>query len=313
MQYYGGNKNIDPKQGSESETNSVLIETSREMARRLARERGIRGDRIREILLNEFPTRDIPLARQINRWIEDIPNPNLKKGDKRKKGNKESEKSEDSPDITDLPYEYGKSKLPDELKGYVHRLEILKAAMFKGDKLTNREAKLAKRTFVEFQDPYGEQIDLIAQYAVLWELAERKARGKEVADIEDLFAFAPWRSDKHSKLYQLALEKKLIKSVAMLRLIAPLLTPGSGDAAVPNLFMGAHAHLNLPYLWSWIQEYKDGERVFAVTMRDNPTLKQQPEKTDAEALKERCNWIEFIEGRLNGAPTDTVTLAIGNE
>ena len=78
----------------------------------------------------------------------------------------------------DAPYESGKSDLPSQVKSYVHRLEILKAAMFNGDRLTNREAKEAGRVLAEFQDAHGEKVDLIAQYAVLWELAERKATGK---------------------------------------------------------------------------------------------------------------------------------------
>jgi hypothetical protein len=214
----------------------------------------------------------------------------------------------------DAPYEYGKSDLPAQVKSYVHRLEILKAAMFKGERLTNREAKEAERVLAEFQDPHGEKIDLIAQYAVLWELAERKATGKEASDIEDLFAFAPWTSNEASQLYRLAVEKGLLKSFAILRLLAILLTPGSGNAAIPYLFMGAHAHLNLPYVWSSIQEYQDKSRVFKVTYRDNPQLLEgSAELTDAEYIKGYCDWREFIKARLNGAPTETVTLSIGRD
>ncbi len=214
----------------------------------------------------------------------------------------------------DAPYEYGKSQLPDELKSYVHRLEILKEAMFNGEKLTNREARMAKRTLTEFQDPQGERVDLIAQYAVLWELVERTATGKEISDIEDLFAFAPWTSSEASKLYRLAVEKGLLKSFTILRLIAPLLTPGSGNAHVPELFIGAHAQLNLPYIWSWIQEHQDKNRDFNVTYRDDSHFKEHNEHiTDAVALRASCNWREFIKAKLNGAATETVTLSIGRD
>lgn len=214
----------------------------------------------------------------------------------------------------DAPYEYGKSDLLPHVKSYVHRLEILKAAMFKGDRLTNREAKEAERVLAEFRDPHGEKVDLIAQYAVLWELAERKATGNESSDIEDLFAFAPWVSDEASQLYRLAVEKKLIKSFAILRLLAILLTPGSGNASVPPLFIGAHAHLNLPYIWSWLQEHQDETRVFNVTYRDDPHFTEHNEHTtDAATLRSNCNWREFITLKLNDAPTETVTIGINRK
>ncbi len=214
----------------------------------------------------------------------------------------------------DAPYEYGKSDLLPHVKSYVHRLEILKAAMLKGARLTNREAKEAERVLAEFRDPHGEKVDLIAQYAVLWELAERKATGNESSDIEDLFAFAPWVSDEASQLYRLAVEKKLVKSFAILRLLAILLTPGSGNASVPPLFIGAHAHLNLPYVWSWLQEHQDKTRVFNVTYRDDPHFTEHNEHTtDAATLRSNCNWREFITLKLNDAPTETVTIGINRK
>ena len=205
-------------------------------------------------------------------------------------------------------YEYGKSDLPEDQKSYVHRLEIVKAALLNEERFTNREARLAERTFVEFQDPHGEQVDLIAQYAVLYELAERTASDQEIADIEDLFAFAPWRSNKQSQLYLLARQKGLIKTFAMLRLIAPLNHVGS-DKGVPKLFIGAHAQLNLPYVWSWVQEWDDKPRDFMVTLRDNKLLKEAKLRTDAGFLKKDCDWRVFLEQRLTKQPTEQITIA----
>jgi len=211
----------------------------------------------------------------------------------------------------DAPYEYGKSDLSPYLKSYVHRLEILKGAMFSGEGFTNREAKEAERVLAEFQDPFGNKVDLIAQYAVLWEICERKATGKEFSDIEDLFTFAPWNSNEDAQLYRIAKDKGLIATFAILRVIAPLLTPGSGNASIPPLFMGAHAHLNLPYVCSWLQEYNNGDRAFGVTYRDNPQFREQNNiRTDALSLRDDCNWRDYITKRLNGAPTEKVTLAI---
>ncbi len=205
-------------------------------------------------------------------------------------------------------YEYGESDLPEDQKSYVHRLEMVKAALLNGERFTNREARLAERTFVEFQDPHGEQVDLIAQYAVLYELAERAASDQDIADIEDLFAFAPWRSNKQSQLYLLARQKGLIKTFAMLRLIAPLNHVGS-DKGVPELFIGAHAQLNLPYVWSWVQEWDDKPRDFMVTLRDNKLLKEAKLRTDAGFLKKDCDWRVLLEQRLTKQPTEQITIA----
>ena len=209
------------------------------------------------------------------------------------------------------PYEYGKSDLPEDQKSYVHRLEIVKAALLNGERFTNREAKLAERTFVEFQDPHGEQVDLIAQFAVLFELAERDASDQEISDIEDLFAFAPWRSNKQSQLYLLARREGLIKSFAMLRLIAPLKQVGD-QSGIPPLFMGAHAQLNLPYIWSWVQEWDDKPKDFMVTLRDNELLKEANQRTDAGFLRGECDWRVLLTERLTDQPFEQITIA-GND
>lgn len=251
-------------------------------------------DRLTEIFGKNHPDMPSPIVRDnairtVRRWVEGVEYEGL-----------------------DVPYD------PDEqdvkIKSYVHRLAILKAALLEGDKLTVREATHAKRILVEFEDPHGHKVDLIAQYAVLWELAEREATGIGASDIEDLIAYAPWVSEEASQLYRLAFEKKHINSFANLRMLAPLLTPGSGNAKVPSLFIGAHAQLNLPYVYSWRQEQHDRRRGFDFTYRDHPHFTEHDgQKTDAAALRSNCNWREFIKLKLNDAPTETVTVGINRE
>jgi hypothetical protein len=60
-----------------------------------------------------------------------------------------------------------------------------------GQTLNVLEARLTDRIVHEFADPQGERVDLIAQFAVLWELAEREITGYPIQDLEDLFNFAP--------------------------------------------------------------------------------------------------------------------------
>ena len=205
----------------------------------------------------------------------------------------------------DSPYEA--SEIKPEALSYVHRMRIVKRHIL-NQELTLREAQIAKRVLVEFNDPHGDDVDLIAQYAIVFELAERTAADQEISDIEDLFAFAPWRSNKQSQLYLLARQKGLIKTFAMLRLIAPLNHVGS-DKGVPELFIGAHAQLNLPYVWSWVQEWDDKPRDFMVTLRHNKLLKEANLRTDAGFLKEKCDWRDLLEERLNDQPTEQITIA----
>ncbi len=213
-----------------------------------------------------------------------------------------------------LDVAYGPAEVGIELRSYVARLAILKSAMFKGENLTVRETTHAKRTLMEFQDPHGQKVDLVAQFAVLWELAEREATDEKTTDIEDLFAYAPWVSDEASQLYRMAKETGLIPDFAWLRLLAVLVLPGSTDDKVPNVLMGAHAWLNLPYVWSWIQEKNDGSRVLGFTYRNNPQLLEgSAEPTGAEYVRGYCNWREYIKAIQSGAPTERMTLAIGRD
>jgi hypothetical protein len=214
----------------------------------------------------------------------------------------------------DVPY--APDEVDEVIRSYVHRLAIVKAAMFKGEKLTVREAKEANRTLIEFQDPHGEKVDLLAQYAVLWELSERKATGTQTIDIEDLFAYAPWISDEASQLYRLAKETGLIETFAWLKLMAVLVHPDSPpDTKFADVMTGMHAHLNLPYIWSYVRELPDDKgRVFGITYRDDPRLlEDSDEPTDAEFCKSYCSWREYVRLIQSGASTEIMTAAFDRD
>lgn len=219
-------------------------------------------------------------------------------------------------EYTGLDVGYDPAEVTPELRSYVARLSILKSAMFKGEKLTVREVNHSARILMEFQDPHGEKVDLVAQYAVLWELAEREATDKQTQDIEDLLAYAPWVNDEASQLYRVAKETGLIQTYPWLRLIAVLVTPDSPrDTHIPYVYTGVHAHLNLPYIWSYIRELpdKNSHRVLEITYRDEPVLEQAGEPTDAEYCKRYCNWREYIQLIQSGAPTERVTISINRD
>jgi hypothetical protein len=289
---------------SYSARNNLYVEHTPEQVAVMLVKRGIGGepvgnsdiyDRLLEVFGTHHPAMPATPVRQnairtVRRWVEGVKYEGL-----------------DVPYISD--------EVGGEFKSYVHRLAILKAAMFKGEKLTVREATLAKRTLIEFQDAHGQRVDLVAQYSVLWELAEREATGTQATDIEELFAYAPWVSDDASQLYRVAKETGLIKTFAWLRLMAILVRPDSPpETSIPNVLTGVHAHLNLPYIWSYIQELPDGKgRVLGITYRDSPLLAGSEEPTDAKYCKRYCNWREYIQKIQSEAPTQRVTLAISRE
>jgi hypothetical protein len=288
---------------SYSARNNLYVEQTPEQVAVTLMKRGIDGeevgnsdiyDRLLEVFGTHHPGMPATPVRQnairtVRRWVQNVEYEGL--------------------DVPYVPDEQG-----DEIKSYVHRLAILKAAVFKGEKLTVREATHAKRTLMEFQDPHGQKVDLFAQFAVLWELAEREATDEKATDIEDLFAYAPWVSDQASQLYRMAKETGLIPDFTWLRLLAVLVLPGSTVDKVPNVLMGAHAWLNLPYVWSWIQEKNDGSRVLGFTYRNSPQLLEgSAEPTDAEYVRGYCNWREYIQLIQSGAPTQRTTLAINRE
>jgi len=197
----------------------------------------------------------------------------------------------------DSPYEA--SEIKPEALSYVHRMRIVKRHVLNDRALTLREAMIAERLLLEFGDPHGNDVDLIAQFAVVYELAEREIFGDRSDDIEDLLAFAPWRSPKASTLYRTAYEKGLIDSYAIVRIFSPVATSEEMLELITkslvatrrldrslNLPIGGHAQLGLPYFISW-----RGDKKHFHVDRNVELLKQiHKDPTDIELCKIGCNW-----------------------
>jgi hypothetical protein len=272
-----------------------------------------RGTKLRHLLVEEFGEYSVPSVGTINGWIKEIPNTNLKKGDRRKKG---------SVDYLTLPYDpqnpREELRITDELKSYINRIGLVKRATFRPDEgekqLTNREAKHARRTFIEFQDPYGEQdgIDLIAQWAVVHELSERETYDDPTTDIEEFFTYAPWKARLNQDLYRVAKKNKEIEDYVHFRFICPRVEdPHVDDAGRTGmslektlneykLFIGLHAHLGLPYFFSFIS----GDKVFYLD-RNHPQLMEQVESHKKE-WKLDCDWRRHMGDLLEGAPIKAI-------
>ena len=307
MQEYARSPENDIRLVVDGETQPVQVQTPLEVAVRL-RQQGLGAVKISRELKKLFPQENIPEWRRVHDWIGHIPNPNRK--NKLKK------------DSLDLPYDHQnpdkKLFITDELKSYIRRLEIVKEAMFKVDgktrKLTNREALYAKRTFVEFQDPHGEVVDLFAQYVVLYELTERAIAKDPATDIEEFFAYAPWKSRLNSDLYRVVKQTgQLTHGYVALRQIAPStaqegmpLTTMLNDC---KLLIGIHAQLGLPYFFSWIS----GGMKIHFLERTHPQLMEKVESQKIEQWKLDCNWRREWGNRLAGASTRTIPVGQTSE
>ena len=290
----------------DGETQPVQFQTPLEVARKLRRE-GLGAVRIQRQLVKLFPNAIIPEHRAIHDWIGDIPNP------KRKNKGKQ--------DSLDLPYDHEKPEetleITDDVKSYIRRLSIVKAAMFKvkdrEQQFTNREALQAKRTFAEFQDPHGEAVDLFAQYVVVYELTERAIAKDETTDIEDFFAYAPWKSRLNSDLYRVVKQTGQIESYVHLRQIAVRSDQeGMSLEKILNdykVLVGVHAHLGLPYFFSWIS----GGMKIHFLERTHPQLMERVESQKIEQWKLDCNWRIQWGNQLTGEPLKTIPVGQTSE
>ena len=203
----------------------------------------------------------------------------------------------------DEPYDYKNSDQPDDLKSYVHRLELVKQAVQSPDSatLTKRQANHAERVRNEFNDPHGLKVDLSAQYVVVHELSERELSGQPIDDIEDYFAYAPWLGDANTNLYRIAQQTGHIEYVSF-HLIAPLI--GSSEITLSQLLktdyaslIGVHAALGLPYFISWRAEGRELHFLDRLT----PELNEKVGSAKIGDWKKAVNWRAFLVEKWSGA------------
>ena len=294
MQEYAVTPENDLRLVSDANTQPVQFETQRQVAVRF-RHKGLGATRIRRELVRLFPNDFIPEHRAIHDWIKHIPNPNRKAKKKDK-------------DSLDLPYDYQKSNQPDELKSYIHRLELVKQAVLTPDKanFTKRQAKHAKRVLHEFNDPHGLNVDLSAQYVVVHELSERELAGEPIDDIEDFFAYAPWLGDGNTNIYRMAQQTGRIGYVNF-HLIA--LFVGSSDITLSRMLkpdcqglIGVHAALGLPFFISWVGKSVGERSELHFLDRLSPELNERVESAKIEQWKKLANWRANLMEKWSGTP-----------
>ena len=191
------------------------------------------------------------------------------------------------------------------LRSYLVRLTAVKTIFNLKGQLTEAEAKAAKQVYYEFTDPFGETIDLIPQFAIVHELAEREVNSRPVHDIDGYFAFAPWKSDSNRDLYLFALNQ--FKSIPpQLRLICPFIPKGTSK--VNPVVIGAHAHLGMPYAMNYRTPVGSGndpkQTAHKIILWDSPDLTT---KLSPEESKQVCNWQVQLKEAMGGDFSPTVS------
>jgi len=192
------------------------------------------------------------------------------------------------------------SYLPSEVSGatrsYVARLSLVKESLMKGHGLSALEAGLTDRVLQEFDDPHGDRVDLISQFSILWELAEREISSDPTQDLEDLFSFAPWNDD--SALYKAAIESGVAEP-PKLRLIMPMIF--DNDDVLVRLCVGAFAQLNLPFLY---HAFDVSTETIAYVWRNYQGIHAMQsavgDDRKVETLGKYCNWRVLTESYLRG-------------
>ena len=193
------------------------------------------------------------------------------------------------------------SYLPSEVSGatrsYAARLSLVKQSLMKGHGLSALEAGLTDRVLQEFDDPHGDRVDLISQFSILWELAERDISSDPTQDLEDLFRFAPWNDD--SALYKAAIESGVAEP-PKLRLIMPMIF--DNDDAFVRLCVGAFAQLNLPFLY---HAFDVSNEKIAYVWRNYPGIHPMQsavgDDRKVDALGKYCNWRVQTESYMRGS------------
>ncbi len=191
---------------------------------------------------------------------------------------------------------YLPSEVPARARSYAARLSLVKESLMKGHRLSALEAGLSDRILGEFNDPHGDRVDLISQFSILWELAEREISNYPTEDLEDLFNFAPWNDD--SALYKAAI-KSGVAELPKLRLIMPMIF--DNDDALVRLCVGAFAQLNLPFLYHAFDV--SNEKIAYVWRNYQGIHAMQSAVGDdrkVETLGKYCNWRVQTEGYIRG-------------
>ena len=129
-----------------------------------------KGARIINVIRNTFPSNiaKLPSRTSVENWIEGV----------------EYIKDEDA---------YSPDSVPRQWRSYVARLSMV-SEFWHLRPLSGNEAKEAQWVGSEFQDPFGEEVDLFPQLAMVREITKyAQLKSPMLKIFEDYFTFAPWK------------------------------------------------------------------------------------------------------------------------
>jgi len=210
-----------------------------------------------ESIFEDYPAENIPSKRTVSRWISSV-------------------------DFRPLDSPYDPEDLNPAVRSYAARLSLISQSVFKSKVLTQLEAEVCDRVMREFDDPFGEKVDLVSQFAIVWELAEREASNTGIEDIESLFAYAPWQ-DKGA-LYRQAFDANKVSSPILRKLM-----PEIHGETIPKFLLGAIAHLGLPFHYHEFDSTNDRVSYYS----------DHIELEEPEVYVKFCKWRDLVSKNLD--------------
>jgi hypothetical protein len=129
-----------------------------------------RGTRIINVIRDKFPSyiEKLPSRTAVENWIADV-------------------------DYVGDEVAYSPDSVPRQWRSYVARLSMI-SEFWHQRPLTGNEASEAQYVGNEFQDPFGEEVDLFPQLAMVREITKyAQLKSPMLKIFEDYFTFAPWK------------------------------------------------------------------------------------------------------------------------
>lgn len=249
-----------------------LRKQARELAERLKRY-GVKGEKygskkILNALTEKFPKESsdfkVPSRSSVENWIRDI-----------------LYEADEPAYLPDAP--------PRQWRSYISRLSLISEFWFERP-LTGREAIVAEYVGNEFQDPFGEQVDLIPQLAIIRDIAKCESMKDRtlVEAYEHLFTYAPWKLGSNFYLENLNLAAlgfpDMLRQIPLLWDFILIASESGNYKEVSPVFEDALAQLGLPYRNFYFNPEEDH-------------IEGLLREFYGDLAKGKCNWTAILQSR----------------
>ena len=246
----------------------VYVGEMKKLAVRLARygvkgkDYAYKGDRIITVIRDKFPSNieRLPSRTAVENWIAGV-------------------------DYVGDEVAYSPDSVPRQWKSYIARLSMI-SEFWHQRPLTGNEASEAQYVGNEFQDPFGEVVDLFPQLAVVREITKYAQLKNDMSLklFEDYFKFAPWKFGRE------LMDKN---SLVLPRLTDFMLSmqPKGNWKDVSPVFEDALIQLGLPYAAGYLAFGHDP----SLRSELHDFFLTQPHY--GNAAKGACNWQTILKSR----------------